>query len=212
MLTVYGRATSSNTQLVMWAIGELGLEHERLDYGGAFGNTGTPEFRAMNPMGLVPVLRDGSLTMFESGAILRYLAGRYGSEPFWPSDPVRRAALDVWAEWGKVTLAPPLTALYIGIVRTPPSRQDEARIAEGVAATEKLLRILAARLGEGPWLAGSDFTFADLAVAYLLYRYYTLPIARTTIPGIAAYYARLQERPAFRAHAMIDYTSLYVGE
>src|SRR5690554_2426810 len=65
MLTIYGRATSSNTQLVMWAIGELGLEHRRLDYGGVFGKTDTPQYLAMNPMGYVPVLQDGSLTLFE---------------------------------------------------------------------------------------------------------------------------------------------------
>jgi glutathione S-transferase len=212
MLTVYGRATSSNTQLVMWAIGELGLAHERRDYGGMFGKTDTPEYRAMNPMGLVPVLRDGALTLFESGAILRYLAARYGRELFWPADPARRAQLDVWAEWGKVTLAPAMTAIFLRTARTPPARRDSKAIAEAVAAAESLLTILAARLGDGLWLAGADFTYADLACAYHLYRYFNLPISRTANPAIAAYYARLQDRPAFRVHSMVDLASVYLTD
>lgn len=212
MLTIYGRATSSNTQLVMWAIGELRLEYERLDYGGVFGKTATPEYRAMNPMGLVPVMRDGDLTMFESGAILRYLGARYGAEPFWPADPAKRAAVDVWAEWGKVTLAPAITAIFVRAVRTPPSKQEPEAIAEAVAGAERLLAMLADRLGDRPWLAGNDFTYADIPAAYLLYRYYNMPVKRSPIPAIDAWYARLQERPAFRTHSMVNFDSLYIGD
>jgi glutathione S-transferase len=212
MLTIYGRATSSNTQLVMWAIGELGLDYERLDYGGAFGKTDTPEYRAMNPMGLVPVARDGGLTMFESGAILRYLGARYGAEPFWPADPAKRAAVDVWAEWGKVTLAPAITAIFVRAVRTPPSKHDPKAIAEAVAGADRLLAMLADWLRERPWLAGNDFTYADIPAGYLLYRYYNMPVKRSPIPAIDAYYARLQERPAFRTHSMVNFDSLYVRD
>lgn len=212
MLTIYGRATSSNTQLVMWAIGELDLAHERLDYGGVFGKTDSPHYLAMNPMGYVPVLQDGALTLFESCAILRYLAARYGSEPFWPADPAARAKIDVWAEWGKVTLAPALTSIFLRIARVPPSRRDASAIAEAVTRAETLLTMLADRLGNGPWLAGEDFTYADIPAAYLLYRYYNLPIERHSNPAIDAYYARLQQRPAFRTHSMVDFESLYVGE
>ena len=78
MATIYGRATSSNVQAVMWGAAELGLAPERLDYGHVFGGTDTPEFRAMSPHGLVPVLKDGDLVVWESCAILRYLAAAYG--------------------------------------------------------------------------------------------------------------------------------------
>jgi glutathione S-transferase len=89
MLTIYGRASSNNVQKVMWLVGEIGVEHERVDLGGKFGGLDIPEFRAMNPNGVVPVLRDGELIVWESHAILRYgrgevcaraiLAGRSGS-------------------------------------------------------------------------------------------------------------------------------------
>ena len=108
MITVWGRTTSSNVQAALWALAEIGIDYERIDAGGAFGMVDTPEFKAMNPNSLVPVLRDGEMIIWESAAIVRYLGTRYGSETFWPSDPVRRAPLDMWAEWAKTTLVPAL--------------------------------------------------------------------------------------------------------
>ena len=95
MITVWGRATSGNVQMVMWAIAELGLDHKRLDVGGKFGGNDTPEYRAMNPNGLVPVIQDGDGPfLWESAAIVRYLGATYGDEQFWPSSPATRATVD----------------------------------------------------------------------------------------------------------------------
>jgi glutathione S-transferase len=207
MITVYGRATSSNVQAVMWGVGELGLAHERLDYGHTFGGTNTPEFRAMNPNGLVPVLRDGDLVMWESAAILRYLASRYGAGPFWPADPVDRAPVDMWAEWGKVTLAPAFTMpIFWSRVRTAAKDRDEAALTAAITRFDGLLGILEPRLA--PFVMGSALTLADIVIGHVLYRYYTMDIPRPDRPGIAAYYQRLAERPAYRAHVMVSWKSL----
>lgn len=142
MITVHGRTTSSNVQLVMWAIGELGLPHRRLDVGGSFGGTDTPEYRAMNPNGLVPVLQDGDVTLFESAAILRYLAARYGEESFWPKDPAKRAPLDQWAEWGKITFAPTVLRMFTQFVRVRDVDRDPAvttAIAKDIARLATIL-------------------------------------------------------------------------
>lgn len=208
MITVYGRATSSNVQIVMWAIGELGLEYERLDYGHSYGKTKTPEYLAMNPNGLVPTVRDGDLVLWESGAVLRYLAARYGAEPFWPADPARRAPLDMWAEWAKTTFGPALFPIFQHLVRLPKAQRSEAALEAGVAGIAPVARILDARLGAGPWLAGEDFTFADIAAGTLLYRYYTFPFRRTETPNLDAYYERLKARPAYAEHAMVSYEPL----
>jgi glutathione S-transferase len=202
MLTIYGRDYSSNVQLVMWAVGELGRKYQRLDYGHVFGGTDTPEYRAMNPMGLVPVLQDGDVTMFESAAILRYLASRYGDAVFWPGDRDLRARLDVWAEWGKNTFATAVNRLFHACIVTPPSKRDPAGIASAAAEVRRLAPMLDKRLAAGPWLAGDDFTFADIAVGYILHRYYLLPFERPETPSLDAYSARLQQRPAYREHAM----------
>lgn len=208
MITVYGRATSSNVQIVMWAIGELGLAHERLDYGHSYGGTQTPEYLAMNPNGLVPTMRDGDLVLWESGAILRYLAARYGAEPFWPADPARRAPLDMWAEWAKTTFGPALFPIFQQLVRLPKAERSAAALEAGVVAMAPVAKRLDARLGAGPWLAGEDFAFADIAAGTLLYRYYTFPFARAETPALDAYYERLKARPAYAKHAMVSYEPL----
>lgn len=213
MITIYGRATSSNVQLVMWMIGELGLDHKRLDYGHAFGGTDTAEFRAMNPMGRVPVLRqerdgDDDLVMFESGAIARYLAGRYGAEPFWPADPTVRAALDVWAEWMKVTFAPAFAQPIFWALLNHPRGEGREAVQDAAQALKPLARILNYRLRRGPWLAGEDFGFADVFVGHLLYRYNVLDFDKAATPALDAYYARLVGRPAFARHVMVDFEVL----
>ena len=210
MLTIYGRDYSSNVQLVMWAVGELGLAHERLDVGHKFGGTDTPEFRAMNPMRLVPVLKDGELVMFESARDPALSCGaRYGEPAFWPADPAVRGPLDTWAEWGKNTFPPAANRVFITHVATPPSKRDAAQMPpRRSAAVIPLARILDARIGAGPWLAGDTFTFADLGVGHILYRYYTVDWARPETPALDAYWARLQQRPAYAAHAMKSFEPL----
>ena len=208
MITVHGRTTSSNVQLVMWAIGELGLPHRRLDVGGSFGGTDTPEYRAMNPNGLVPVLQDGDVTLFESAAILRYLAARYGKEDFWPKDPAKRAPLDQWAEWGKITFAPAVLRMFIQLVRVRGADRDPAVTAGIAKEIARLAAILDERLGKGSYLGGDTLAFADITVGNLLYRYMTLPFEKAETPNLDAYYKRLTERPAFAEHVMVSYESL----
>jgi glutathione S-transferase len=208
MLTVYGRATSLNVQAVMWCIAELGLRHERLDYGFGFGGTDTPDYRAMNPNGLVPVLRDADVTMFESAAILRYLAARHGRAPFWPEDPVARAPVDMWAEWGKTTLQPSFLRPVFWPALHGAASPDDPAFAQALAGFERNLDILEAQLGDGPWLLGRDFTAADIEVGLPLYRYVTVELPRRDRPRLAAYYARLCDRPDYAAHVMVPYDVL----
>lgn len=209
MLTVYGRDTSSNVQIVMWAAAELGLDVDRRDYGLNFGGNDTPEYLAMNPNGLIPTMKDGDLTLWESAAILRYLAARYGEEPFWPRDPVVRAPLDMWAEWVRTTFGPTYNGrVFFPSVRVPPSKQDRDAIARGVEATKKVALMLDDRLGDGPWLAGADFTYADIMTGNLLYRYFEHEFDRADAPRLRAYYDRLRERPAYAEHNCISFEAL----
>ena len=211
MITIWGRKTSSNVQVAMWAVGELGLEHERIDWGGKFGGNDDPEYRAMNPNGLVPTIRDGDLALWESPAILRYLGARYGDEGFWPADPAERARLDMWAEWVKTSLCPPLIRqVFWQLVRTPAAQRNPAAIAEGAAKLKTLTPMIDARLGDGPFLNGEHLCFADIMLGHTLYRYYTLEFERAATPNLDAYYARLRERPAYVEHAMVSYESLRV--
>ncbi len=212
MITVYGRASSSNVQAVMWGIGELGLAHERLDYGLSYGGTDTPEYLAMNPHGLVPTIRDGDLVLWQSCAILRYLAAKYGDGgAFWPADPVARARVDMWAEWGKADFSSDFTVpIFWSRVRTAAVDRDEAALTHALAKFDGYLGHLETQLGDNPYVTGADFTLADIVIGHVLFRYFNIDIPRTNRPVIDAYYERLQARPAFRDHVMVSYEILRV--
>jgi len=214
MLTIWGRKTSSNVQAVMWCIGELGLAHMRHDVGHRYGGNDTPEFLAMNPNGLVPVLKDGDgEPLWETGAILRYLASRYGSAPFWPSDLPSRAQVDKWAEWAKINVAINFSVpIFWRVVRTAPRDRDEVAIRNAVEALGRMLDIAEAQLRAHAFLAGDDFTLADIQFGHILYRYFDIAIDRPEHPALRSYYERLTERPAFREHVMVSYEDLRVLE
>ena len=208
MITVHGRASSANVQIVMWAIGELGIAHKRIDVSGPYGGNHTPEFLAMNPNGLVPVIQDDDLTLFESAAILRYLGARYGDDNFWPADPARRARLDMWAEWTKTTFVPAMIPLFVQFVRTKEADRNAAAIETAEANLARVASIADKRIGDGPFLDGERLTFADIVFAHQLFRYATLPIKRQPTPDLDAYYERLSTRPAYAEHVMVSYDEL----
>lgn len=210
MITVYGRATSSNVQAVMWGAAELGLTVARLEYGHDFGGLDTPEFLAMNPNGLIPVLRDGDLVIWESCAILRYLAARYGDGgAFWPADPAERAPVDQWAEWGKVSFCSNFTVpIFWARVRTAAADRDEDALAGALRHFETRLDILDARLAGRDFVCGDDLSLADIVIGHVLWRYYDIDIPRPGHPNVAAYAARLATRPAYREHVMVSYDPL----
>ncbi len=210
MITIYGRATSSNVQLVMWTVGELGLDYERRDYGHIHGGTDTPEFRAMNPRGLVPVLKDGDLVVWESCAILRYLAAVYGGGgTFWPADPAARAGVDMWAEWGKNELAQSFTVpIFWSRVRTAAKDRDEAALTAAIARFESHLDLLEAQLQDRDYVSGDALTAADIVIGHLFYRWFDMDVPRQTRPAVERYYDRLRQRSAYRQHVMVSYDAL----
>ena len=140
MLEVWGRKSSSNVQAVMWAIEELGLSYTRHDVGLMYGGNDTPAYLAMNPNGTVPTVRDdGGEPLFESAAIIRYLASKYGDETFWPKDLDARTHIDVWAEWSKLNIALKFTApIFWLVVRTAPSKRNPEVIGQGIDILRKI--------------------------------------------------------------------------
>ncbi len=194
----------------MWCVGELGLTFQRHDLGHRFGGLNTPEFRSLNPNQTIPVLQGGDAPpIWETGAILRYLAARYGDDTFWPTDPVQRANIDKWAEWAKLNVATAFTVpIFWQVVRTKPADRDKATIQAAVAALEEKLAIADKQLASSVFLAGQDFTLADIQLGHILYRYYDIDISRATLPSLRRYYKALTERAAYRKHVMISYEEL----
>ncbi|MEM7301309.1 MAG: glutathione S-transferase family protein [Pseudomonadota bacterium] len=209
MLKVHGRATSSNVQAVMWLIGELGLPYERLDVGGTFGGNKEPRFLKMNPMGRVPVIEDGVVTLFESQAILRYLAARHDATALWPAKATNRAPIDQWMEWTKVNVVPVATyKVFWQLIRTRAADRDNALVADGIAVLRDLMEIADAQIAASRWLAGPQMTLADISFGTQLYRYYSVDFERADLPALRAYYYRLCTRPAYAEHVMVSFDSL----
>ncbi|MBY8976579.1 glutathione S-transferase [Rhodobacteraceae bacterium NNCM2] len=209
-LTIYGRASSSNVQPVMWCVDELGLVHKRVDAGSDFGVLDTPEFAAMNPNRLIPVLRDRGLVVWESRTILRYLAAEYGSGPFWPASARRRARVDQWLEWAKTTVDEKIiSGVFWGFWRTPEAARDDAQIARDWADVNAAMALADRQLDGQAFLCGDAFTLADVGFGTFLYRYFTLPLERPALGNLARYYEALCARPAYQRHVMIDYAELW---
>jgi len=209
MLTVWGRRSSFNVQKVMWLIGELGLAHRHVPLGGDFGGCETPAFGRLNPHQRIPVVeRDGEV-VWESHAILRYLAARSGAEAFWPADAYRRSLADRWMDWSQSTLEPALmTGLFWALVRTPQEARDWSLIRTKLALSGQLLQRLDGILAEQPYLSGAQFGLGDVPAGATLFRYFAMDIERPQLPHVAAWYARLCERPAYREHVMVSFEEL----
>ncbi|ROQ01807.1 glutathione S-transferase [Stella humosa] len=207
--TLWGRRNSFNLQKVAWLLDELSLPHDHIEAGGAFGGLDAPSFRAMNPHGKVPVLRDGDVVLWESHTILRYLAASHGGPDLWPAAPGTRALADRWMDWSQATLQPAFMDLFWGWYRTPEPLRDAARIADAQRRCEDHYGLLDRELTGRPWLAGDRFTLADIPAGTSLYRWYEMDRPRPELPHLAAWYARLAARPAYRRHVMRPFGELW---
>src|SRR5258708_4142070 len=162
MLKIWGRISSVNVQKVVWCADELRLPYERIDVGGAFGGNNTPEYLAMNPNGLVPVIDDAGFILYESNAIVRYLAARDPGHALWPEEPRGRADVDRWMEWQSTAFTPAMWAIFWQLVRTPADQRDAAAIEVSRAKSEKLAGILDAHLAGNRFLPDHGFSAADI--------------------------------------------------
>jgi glutathione S-transferase len=202
MLKIWGRNTSINVQKVMWAIGELGIGHERINVGGAFGKNNEPAYLAMNPNGLVPTLEEDDFILWESNAIVRYLASKYGAGTLEPKDPRARASAGRWMDWQLSVTAPTIHPLFWGLVRTPPEKRDQAKINDARDKTTATMNILDAQLGKTAFVAADEFSMGDIPVALTAYRYRRLVPERSGLGNLERWYAAIEQRPAFREHVL----------
>jgi glutathione S-transferase len=205
MLKIWGRVNSVNVKKAMWCVAELGLAHERMDAGMQYGVVNTPEYRKMNPTGLVPTIDDDGYTLWESHTIVRYLCAKHSAGRLWPTDLKARADAERWMDWA-FTFQGAMRNVFWGLIRTPPEKRDANSIEEGRKKTIALLPILEQTLARQPFVAGRDFTMGDIPIGCEVQRYMRVPIERPAFPAVQAWFERLCQRPAFVKHVDLPLT------
>jgi glutathione S-transferase len=199
MITLWGRRNSLNVQKCLWALDELGLDATVIRAGGPFGGYDA-DYLAMNPNAYVPMLRDGDLTMFESDAIVRWLARRYGEGKLW-RDEHEYARADQWSTWSSVTFYPTLAAIFFKTIRLPRAEQDLSDLGPAAEKLAQTAAVLDRHLADRPFICGEAFTFGDIGPAATARRALLLPHgAPDGLPHLRRWLAALAERPAFRKH------------
>jgi glutathione S-transferase len=197
MLRIWGRLSSINVRKVVLCAQVLELEFERIDAGLNFGIVNTPDYRARNPNGLVPLLEDGDFTVWESNVIVRYLCARE-SAPLYPDDLHRRFDAERWMDWQQTTLNPAGSPGFKQWIRTPEAQRDPQVIAASVAAAEPMFAQLDVHLAHQPFIAGEALTMADIPIACEVHRWWGLPQPRPAWPHLERWYARWLAMPAGR--------------
>ena len=201
MLKILGKPISINVRKVLWLCEELALPHELEAWGAGYRSTDTPEFRALNPNAMVPVLLDDGVVLWESNTICRYLANKHGRDDLLPQAALPRARVEQWMDWQGGDLNNAWRYAFLGLVRKSPAHQDPQALAAGAQAWNRHMAMLDEQLRKtGAWAAGAAFTLADIVLGLSVNRWYMTPMARPELAAVAAYYERLGERPGFLKH------------
>jgi glutathione S-transferase len=196
MLHLWGRLSSINVRKVVLCAQVFGLDLPRSDAGMAFGVVNTPDYRALNPNGLVPLLQDSDFTLWESNAIVRYLCAR--ENQLYPASLKERFNAERWMDWQQTTLNRASGPAFVQWIRTPAERRDAQAIAQSVAATEPLFALLDKHLEQSAFMVGDELTMADIPIACEVHRWWGLPQPRPAWPHLERWYAQWLAMPASR--------------
>jgi glutathione S-transferase len=204
MIKIWGRTDSSNVQKVLWCMGELRLEFERVDLGGKFGGNKETAYLEMNPNGLVPTIQDGDFILWESNSILRYLNEKYGGGQLMPGSPEGRASANRWMDWQLSVLNGAMVPLFWNLIRTPPDKRDPGTVQTALQKSTDVWQIVEKQLARTKYLAGDDFTLGDIPAGVWAYRWFSLPIDRPKLDRLEAWYKALCGRRPYQKHIMIS--------
>ena len=201
MLKIYGRPNSLNVRKVLWLCDEIGLAYERTDFGRDYRPTSDPEFMKVSIFGVVPVVDDDGFILRESNTIVRYLCTKHGRADLYPTDLRKRAIVEQWMDFGNTDLHKGMPPVFQGMLLGLKPFDNPDIIAWGKSDWNKQMERVEAHLGAGnAYMAGSDFTIADIPVGLQLNRWMVLEFDKPKLPALQSYYERLSARPAYRKH------------
>ena len=204
VLTIYGRTNSVNVQKVLWCLEELAVPYTRIDAGLEHGKNTEPWYLKLNPNGKVPLLTDGSFTLWESNTIVRYLAGKHGLGTLCPAALEARALAERWMDWQLSTLVYPVSIVFQNLIRRPTGERDAAAIERFTPEANRAMLLLDEHLKVTRYVAGDVFTMGDIPVGATAHRWLEIPgVDRPELTAVRAWRARLAERPGFRKHVQL---------
>jgi len=196
MIRIWGRSTSSNVAKVLWTLDELRLEYEQKPVGGEVSPLGTDEYLRLNPNARIPTLEDGGLILWESNAIVRYLAARYGRSVLWPEDAVERARTDKWMDWASLNYAAALSTVRTAIKNAAP----KAEIDTGLEKLDHLAGILDTAVEHNSYVGGERLGMGDIALAPHVHRWRRLNFRSAAHPALCRYHTQLCTHEYYRQH------------
>lgn len=201
MLKILGKSSSINVRKVLWLCTEMELSYEHEQWGSGYRPTETPEFLALNPNAMVPVIQDGSFVLWESNTICRYLASRNHRNDLLPEDIENRARVEQWMDWQSTELNGAWRFAFMALVRKSAAHNDPHALRASIANWNRNMQILDAQLARtGAYVAGHDFTLADVVLGLSANRWYMTPMERPDLPAVNSWFERLSQRRAFMLH------------
>jgi glutathione S-transferase len=201
MIKLWGRARGLCVKKVLWCLEELQLDFERIDAGKQYGVIDTEEYLRLNRNGLVPTLKDGDFVLWESNAIMRYLALRYGDSQFYSLEPEAHGDINRWLDWQNGALWADISGVFVQLIRTPEAQRNAEVVKAASARLAKNWAIVDEYLGDRPFIAGDSFTIADIALGVMAETWVYLDLPdKPALPRFSAWYARLESRPGFKKY------------
>jgi glutathione S-transferase len=209
---IYGRTTSFNVQKVLWLLDELDINYQHIEVGGRFGGLDTKDFINLNPMKKVPVLIDGSNSIWESHTILRYLVASYGNEAWYPACPYERSLSERWLDWSQTVFQPAFMGTFWGYYRKPENERDMQAVSKDLDICINCLQVIEKQLNKTKFLAGKTISLADIVVGAVIYRLTSQGLMIKLPEKVNAWYQTLSTRPGYVKWVKSDFTELKARE
>jgi glutathione S-transferase len=197
---IIGSSRSTYTRVV-----RMVCEEKEIEYALTEAELGAPEVFAIHPFGKMPVLRHGDVELFESKAIATYLDRRFPGQALFPSDPVLAAVTEQWVSLVNTLIDRTLIRTYLlayAAPKTSDGKPDRQAIDAVTPALREQFRVLDKAVAGTGYLAGDQFTFADINLMPILYYMRLVPEgaeALTKAAHLSSYYAQHAERPSFKS-------------
>lgn len=203
-LRILGRTTSINVRKVLWTADLIGISYENEPWGLPVRDPNVPEFLALNPNGQVPVIVDGEYVLWESNAIMRYLAESRRSG-LWPVDARERGRVDQWLTWQISELNPAWVYAHHALSRRNPAYNDPDRIAQSIDNWNGAMMLLERHLEQTRgFVANGRISLADIVIALSSHRWLLAGFNKPELPAVAAHHAMMQNAEAGSRYLRAD--------